>query len=210
MERSAQCRSSIVTSRPASPASSSSSSSRASNRRACAVASSSTRSLVPSPGRICASAPRAGVGERGERGVAGARQRAQRADDRRVRQFALAQLDAVAADHAHAVRARRALELAEQPRLADAGLAGHERERGAAARRFGHGGAQFLELGCSVREARAGHPGGHGPQYRAAGRRNAGSAFQRGGERGTRSGMLTAPHRVPASGEWSRYTLDDP
>ena len=71
-----------------------------------------------------------GAGEqRRERGIAGAGQRAQRADDRRVGQLALAQLDAVAADHADAVGARRALELAQQPRLADAGLAGHERER---------------------------------------------------------------------------------
>ena len=62
MERSAQCRSSIVSSSPSSPASSSSSSSRPSNSRACAVASSSARaSERPRPGRICASAARAGA-----------------------------------------------------------------------------------------------------------------------------------------------------
>ena len=53
-------------------------------------------------------------GERGERGVVRARQRAQGADERRVGQLALPQLDAVAADHAarpgrgRRVRARRA------------------------------------------------------------------------------------------------------
>ena len=89
----------------------------------------------PRPGRICASARAGGRGERVERRVAGARERAQRADDRRVGQLALPQLDAVAADHAHAVGAGRALELGQQPGLADARLAGDERQRRAGRRR---------------------------------------------------------------------------
>ena len=193
-----------MTSRPSSPASSSSSSSRASNRRACAVASSrGARSCAETREDLRQRAAR-GAGERGERRVAGAGERAQGADDRRVRQLALAQLDAVAADHAHAVRARRALELAEQARLADARLAGHERERGAAVDGLGERGAQFLELGGAADEARAGDPGRHDPQYRAAARRNAGSAFRRRRRGRGHAQHAGAGRARPASGEWSR------
>ena len=121
--------------RPRRPSSSSSSSS-ASNRRACAVASSSASpSPRPSPGRICASASRA-AGDSAASAGSPARASGRSAPTiGAYGQLALAQLDAVAADHADAVGARRALELAQQARLADAGLAGHERERRAARRR---------------------------------------------------------------------------
>ena len=89
---------------------------------------------APEPGEDLRERGAGGRRERGERRVAGAGERAQRADDRRVGQLALPQLDAVAADHAHAVVAGRAFELAQQARLADAGLAGDERERRAAGR----------------------------------------------------------------------------
>ena len=96
-----------------------------------------------------------GVGELLEGRVAGAGQRAQRADDRRVGQLALAQLDAVAADHADAVGAGRALELGQQAGLPHARLAGHERERRTAADGLGQRPAQLDELCGASDEGRA-------------------------------------------------------
>ena len=71
-----------------------------------------------------------GRGQRAERLVPGAGQRPQRGDDRRVRQLALAQLDAVAADHAHPFSPGHALQFGHQPCLAEPGLARDEREPG--------------------------------------------------------------------------------
>ena len=65
----------------------------------------------------------------GERGVPGAGERAQRGDERQVGQLALAEVDAVAGEHERAGLARAALDLGEQPRLADPRLAGEEHER---------------------------------------------------------------------------------
>ena len=71
-----------------------------------------------------------------EDGVAGASQRAQRGDERRERELVVAQLDAGAAEAAHAELVGALDQLDEQAALADARLAGHEgecRELGAAA-----------------------------------------------------------------------------
>ena len=56
-------------------------------------------------------------------------QAAQRADDRRVGQLAVAEVDAVAGEHARALRAGAGGELGDQARLADARLAGDQRDR---------------------------------------------------------------------------------
>ena len=169
MERSAQCRSSIAQQQPvrrrrAGPAA------RAapSNRRAWAVASS------PRPRLRGAARPQAGQdaarARRGPPGASapkhrgrGARQRAQRADQRGVGELALAELDAVAADHADAVRhGRTRSSSATQARLADARLPGDERDARPALERFRQPRPQLGELGGSSDERRAGHAGSHG------------------------------------------------
>ena len=100
----------------------------------------------PEPGEDLREGGAGGLRERGEGRIAGAGERAQGADDRRVRQLALPQLDAVAADHADVLGLRGLLELAQQARLADAGLAGHEGQRRPSADGFGQPRPQLLEL----------------------------------------------------------------
>src|SRR5262249_5827022 len=66
--------------------------------------------------------PRA-VGQLGQRLVVAARQRAEGGEERRVRQLALAEVQALAVEHAGAPLRRARLELGEEARLADPGLA---------------------------------------------------------------------------------------
>jgi hypothetical protein len=98
-----------------------------------------------------------GGGQGVKRRVAGAGERPERGDDRRVRELTFAQLDALAAEHAHAFAAGGALELAEQPRLADAGLAGQERDRRLALARLREPGLKLRELRVAADERRAGY-----------------------------------------------------
>ena len=90
-----------------------------------------------------------------EDGIAVAGERAQDRDDRRVRQLVAAELDAVAALHARAALARLRGELGEQARLADAGLAGDERQRRAALGGVGQRGVELGELGAAPDQAAA-------------------------------------------------------
>ena len=96
-----------------------------------------------------------------QRGVPGADQRPQGADQRRVGQLAVAKLDALAAEHARAIVARLARQLAQQPRLADARLAGHERQRRAARVGVAHGLHERRELVVAADQAAADGGGGH-------------------------------------------------
>ena len=76
--------------------------------------------------------------------------RAQRVDQRRVRDRGPAQLQAVADEHARAGVARAGFELGDEPALADAGLAGDEGEGGNARRRAAE---RAVESGELVRAA---------------------------------------------------------
>ena len=78
--------------------------------------------------------------------VAVAHERAERRDERRVGQLALAQLDAVAAEHARAARGGARLQLPHEPALADAGLPDDEGERRLAARGVGERGLELRQL----------------------------------------------------------------
>ena len=75
-----------------------------------------------------------------------AHERAQRRDERRVGQLALAQLDAVAAQHARPAGGGARLQLAHEPALADARLADDERERRLAAGGVGERGLELRQL----------------------------------------------------------------
>ena len=90
-----------------------------------------------------------------------ARERPQGAHQRRVRDLRAAELQALAEQHARALLPRAGLELAQEPGLADARLAAHERERrapgpGALERR-----AQQLELGAATDERGGADAAGH-------------------------------------------------
>ena len=76
-------------------------------------------------------------------------ERPQRARDRRVRQLALAELDAVADEHERAAGLGLGRELGDEPALADARLAGDEHGRRATLRRALDGGAQHRHLGLA-------------------------------------------------------------
>ena len=102
-----------------------------------------------------------GGGKLQQRGVLGTDQRSQGADQRRVGQLAVAELDALAAEHACAVVARLAGQLAQQPRLPDARLAGHERQRRAARVGVAHGLHERRELVVAADQAAADGGGGH-------------------------------------------------
>ena len=78
-------------------------------------------------------------------------------------ELALAQVDALAAEHAHAVLAGGALELAEQPRLADPGLTGHEGQGGPAGCGRHEGGTQLGQLRSAAYEPSARDPCRHMP-----------------------------------------------
>ena len=69
-----------------------------------------------------------GIGEGVEGGVAVAQQGPERADQRRIGQLALPELDAVADQHERVALARPPDQLVEEARLPDAGLAGDEHE----------------------------------------------------------------------------------
>src|SRR6201999_1574419 len=94
-----------------------------------------------------------------------------------VGQLALAQLHALAADDADAVRAGGALELRDEPRLAEPGLAGDERERRALLERL----AQLGQLAGPADEAGAGHAAGHDPIMKRAAAASRGAAGGGGG-----------------------------
>ena len=135
VEPSAQCRSSIAApparsgraarAAPAAPRTAAPGARRAPPRRAprAAVPPSSGQQL----GQRVARRRRQAVGLGAAPSLA--RERAQRADERRVRDLRAAQLEALAEQHARAARARPRLELAQQARLADARLAADEGER---------------------------------------------------------------------------------
>ena len=78
--------------------------------------------------------------------VAVAHERAQRGDERRVGQLALAELDAVAVQHARPVGLGAGLQLGDEPALADARLADHERERRLAGGGVGQRGLELRQL----------------------------------------------------------------
>src|SRR5262249_59955298 len=93
--------------------------------------------------------PRA-VGQLGQRLVVAARQRAEGGEERRVRQLALAEVQALAVEHASAPLCRARLELGEEARLADPGLACEEHQPGLPVLSVQQGG---LELGHLARPA---------------------------------------------------------
>jgi hypothetical protein len=82
---------------------------------------------------------------------------AQRVDERRVGEDGAAELQAVPDEHARVGGGGTRLELADQPRLADAGLAGDERERREPVQRVVEG----PELGGPADERGAGHAAEH-------------------------------------------------
>jgi hypothetical protein len=104
--------------------------------------------------------PCAGV-ERVEHGVALTHERAQRGDERRVRQLALAQLDRITGQYARTRRAGALVQLAQQPRLADARVTRHEAERRVTGCRVAQCGLQLLELRGAPDDPAARHPPGH-------------------------------------------------
>ena len=108
-----------------------------------------------------------GVRQVVDRRVVIARERPQRGDERRVGQLALPQLDALAPEHARAGLAGAVAQLGHEPGLADAGLAGHERERRAAVGGLGERRFELRELGRPADQARAGDTRGQAPDYRA-------------------------------------------
>ena len=88
-------------------------------------------------------------------------ERPQRLDDRAVRDAALAHVRTGAAEHAEATRRRERRRLADEPRLADAGLAGDQLVDGRAA----HGAIERVlergKLGGAPHERRADEATGH-------------------------------------------------
>ena len=99
--------------------------------------------------------------EAGEHGVGVARQRAQRAHERGVGQLALAELHAVAAQHARAAGLGAGRELGHQPRLAHARLADHEGQRRLPGGGVRQRGLELRELELPADEARGRDAGGH-------------------------------------------------
>jgi hypothetical protein len=93
-------------------------------------------------------------------------QRPQRADDRRVRQLGVADLDAVPEQHDHAVLARLLRDLADEPALADARLARDQDARGLAGRGGGDRGTQHLELTFPSHQSGARQASGHAADHR--------------------------------------------
>ena len=129
------------------------------------------------------------VGERVEHRVRVAHQRAQRGDQRGVGQLALAELDALAAQHARAVGGRARLELGDEPALADARLADHEGERRLPARRIGERGLELRELQRAAHDPLRGDAGGHhdgGSQSARAARPRTGGVRRRRAAAGAR------------------------
>ena len=83
---------------------------------------------------------------------------AQRADDRRIGQLAVAEVDAVAGEHARALRPRAGRELGDQPRLADARLARDQGDRRAPIGRAVERRGQARELALAPDELGARDP----------------------------------------------------
>ena len=83
---------------------------------------------------------------------------AQRADDRRIGQLAVAEVDAVAGEHARALRPRAGRELGDQPRLADARLARDQGDRRAPVGRALERRGQARELALAPDELGARDP----------------------------------------------------
>ncbi len=102
---------------------------------------------------------RVGQGVQGR--IAVAKQRPEGAEQRRVGQLALAELDAVAGEHERVERARAADQLIDEAGLADAGLAGYENQGRAPVGRVVQRGLQLGELAGAPHEVGACHPGGH-------------------------------------------------
>ena len=100
-------------------------------------------------------------GELVENRVALAREPAQDADDRRVGELLVAELDALADRDAGAAVGRPAGELGDRARLADARLARHEGERGAAVGGVAQRGLELGELRRAPDQPAARHPRGH-------------------------------------------------
>src|SRR6201999_1617050 len=98
-----------------------------------------------------------------------------------VGQLALAQLHALAADDADAVRAGGALELRDEPRLDEPGLTGDEREGRALLERLAQRDAQLGQLAGPADEAGAGHAAGHDPIMKRAAAASRGAAGGGGG-----------------------------
>ena len=88
-----------------------------------------------------------------QRGVAGACERPQRGDEREVRQLAVAEVDGLARQHERAPISRALGELGEQPRLPDARLARHERERRPAGFRVGERAVERRQLAGAADQA---------------------------------------------------------
>ena len=172
VEPSAQCRSSISSTTGASRPSRSISVEQRLEQAALAHA---VLLLLARPARRGAAELREQLGERvarpGREGVregrAVARDRAQRADDRRVRDLLAGQLEALADQDARAARARSRLELAQQAGLADAGLAAHERERRPAGGRSLERRSEHAELGRAADERGGGETARHRVHCRA-------------------------------------------
>ena len=100
--------------------------------------------------------------ERVQRRVLVAHERPQRRQQRGVRQLVLAELDAVAREHARTGLARVPLQLVGEPRLADARLTANQCERWTALGGVAQGRLQLGELSGSPDEASACHARGHG------------------------------------------------
>jgi hypothetical protein len=88
----------------------------------------------------------------------------QGADDRREGQLAVAEVDAVAGEHARALGAGAGAELGDQAGLADARLAGDERDRGPAIGRALERRGEARELALAPHELRTRDPLGQLPR----------------------------------------------
>jgi hypothetical protein len=105
---------------------------------------------------------------------------AQGPEQRRVGELALAELDAVAAEHARARLAGPLGQLTREAGLPDARLTRHERQRRSARGRGVQRGGELLQLAGSTDEARARDPCGHGPTILPCGGRRRGEPDGRG------------------------------
>jgi hypothetical protein len=137
--------------------------------RAALIVADRLRGSVAAGGELGDERRQLGAGRRAEpveHRIAGAGERAQRADERRVGQLALAQLNGVPADDDRVLLvAGAALELGQEPALADAGLAGDEGERRLALLGLAQGRLQLGELVRPADQASARDAGRHDLQY---------------------------------------------
>ena len=117
------------------------------------------------------------------------RERAQRADDRRIRDLLAGQLEALADQHVRAGRARPCLELAQQAGLADAGLAADESERRPAGGRALERRSEHAELARAADERGGGETARHRVHCRAP------------SSRARRRGARLVARRAPPAGD---------